>query len=270
MRFDFLLDSSTNSKGAAMLRALRAYAAFNGGARMMPTSRYVPSKGCVALLYGPGSNQNKELIARIKSVGGNYVAFDLGYFNRSNRNGGYPLRLTFNAPHPLEEDLRDHDQGQRWRAERIHLREDYDPNGHIVIAGTGRKSRVQYGFTGANWELEKLRDLRRRYPDADIRYRPKKTKDTLPGTTLVPYEVPIEESLKGARLLCCHHSNVAVDACIAGVPVECANGAAYHLYKHSPNPSPESRLRFLQQLAWLQWRPSEAKECWKFIQARFA
>jgi hypothetical protein len=116
------------------------------------------------------------------------------------------------------------------------------------------------------WERKTLAALRAAYPGRRVVYRPKRPEqlDNLPVAT-----APIEEVLKGASLVVCRHSNVAVDACIAGVPVVCEDGAAAALYgsdlRRPANPGGEERRQFLERLAWWQWKPSEAKLAWQFL-----
>ena len=79
----------------------------------------------------------------------------------------------------------------------------------------GKKSRV---FLGAgDCELRKASELQQRFPGRSIIVRQKRA------------QVPIDQALRGASLVVCHHSNCAVDAIIAGVPFECEDGAAYWL-----------------------------------------
>ena len=118
------------------------------------------------------------------------------------------------------------------------------------------------------WEHRILAQVHSAYPGARILYRSKRPEhfDGCPSI-----DGSIEQALKGASLVVCHHSNVAVDACIAGIPVVCADGAAAALYNNDllnpVTPSFEERLRFLRNLAWWQWHPSEAKKAWTFIKA---
>ena len=79
-------------------------------------------------------------------------------------------------------------------------------------------------------------------------------------------ESRIADLLKGASLVVCRHSNVAVDACIAGVPVICDDGAAFSLYRSNTSPTPEQRMDFLQRLSWWEWDRTEAGAAWEFIQ----
>src|SRR5207247_6184250 len=121
------------------------------------------------------------------------------------------------------------------------------------------------------WERAALLRIRRVYPVRPIIYRPKNEDGTiLPGTRKMA-GMPIEQVLRRASLVMCRHSNVAVDACIAGVPAVCEDGAASWLYNNDlenpTNPTYEQRLRFLRNLAWWQWRPTEAAQCWQFLLA---
>ena len=75
----------------------------------------------------------------------------------------------------------------------------------------------------------------------------------------------IEDVLRNASLLVCAHSNTAVDACIAGVPVECDDGAAFALYAGNAAPNRDERRAFLEALAWWQWTTQEAPAAWAVI-----
>jgi hypothetical protein len=219
----------------------------------------------VLVFYGPGSESNKRLAAAQRLAGGRYVAFDLGYFNRGNLRGGYPMRATIDAPHPLHEHLTRRDGGEKWQRERIALRDDHHVDGPVVVVGMGKKSRAQYEYRASGWESKTVKYIQGRFPGRKVLYRPKNLNESLDGAQTIPYHVPIHTALRGASLVVCHHSNVAVDACIAGIPVICEAGAATFLYNENMNPSPAQRLDFLERLAWFQWRPSEARECWKFL-----
>ena|SRR3990167_7173708 len=75
---------------------------------------------------------------------------------------------------------------------------------------------------------------------------------------------PIEALLKGASLVVVRHSNVSVDATIAGVPFECEDGAAVWLTQKDY--TPENRLNFLRRVAYWQWHKGEVKEAWRFLE----
>jgi hypothetical protein len=147
----------------------------------------------------------------------------------------------------------------------------YRPDGHVLVIGTGRKTRKYLDVLG--WEENALLDASRRFPGRRIVYRPKplglKIRQTAkPDPVEWEYRsenTSINSALKGASLVICRHSNVAVDACMAGIPVECSGGAAHWLYSRVPIPTMQERLDFLYRLAWWQWRFFEMKSAWQFL-----
>ena len=146
------------------------------------------------------------------------------------------------------------------------LREHADPAGPIILVGLGTKSRTY--LNDEDWESRTLARLEQRFPNRRILHRPKPGH----GYTKLHCErdttTPIAELLRGASLVVCRHSNVAVDAAIDGVPFECEDGAAAWL---TGKPfTPEQRLDFLRRLAWWQWRVTEAPLAWAFIVATLA
>lgn len=217
----------------------------------------------VLMSYGLGHPVRRDWTQKHVAKGGRLIGWDLGYWNRDEPLQ-FNMRLTIDDDHP-----------QRWIApaspERfdaagIELREDANPDGPIVLCGLGKKQRNAKGYRGQEWELRTLHKLRKRFPMRQIVYRPKRAESPLMRCPTAGGS--IETVLRGASLLVCSHSNVAVDACIAGVPVECDDGAAFALYRDNPAPTREQRLEFLRSLAWWQYAPPEAELAWQFIKAR--
>jgi hypothetical protein len=208
--------------------------------------------------YGLGHPERMRWTEAHVAGGGRLIGWDMGYWSRD-----VAMRVTVDAGHPRALPLM---PGDRWEAAGIALREDFDPNGPVVLVGMGRKSRAQFGLVGQEWEARALDRIRGAYPGRPVIYRPKKP-ESLAGCPSA--EGVIEDVLRGASLVVCRHSNVAVDACIAGVPVVCEDGAAVALYGSDlsapVNPDREQRRRFLQNLAWWQWQPNEAEGAWRFL-----
>lgn len=212
----------------------------------------------ILMLYGFGKPERQHWAQQHMSQGGTVIAWDLGYWQRDEY-----MRVALNGQHPRKMPRM---PARRWEALGITLRSDYDPNGPIILVGLGDKTRKQFGYTGKSWEAQKFYQIRAQYPGKEIVYRPK-TPETLLGCKSV-YGA-IEDVLRGASLVVCRHSNVAIDACVAGIPVVCEDGAAVALYGNnlaSPNrPNEAERKQFLSDLAWWQWKPTEATEAWKFL-----
>src|SRR4051812_4350536 len=94
----------------------------------------------------------------------------------------------------------------RLRADGLAITSTWDPTGPVVIAGLGRKARVQYGDGPADaWERAMIAPAQRR--GHRVCYRRKQDDAPVPaGVTLAPAG-PIERVLNGAGLVITWHSN---------------------------------------------------------------
>jgi hypothetical protein len=209
------------------------------------------------MLYGPGALTRMPVIRRHVAAGGRVAMWDLGYWDRERS-----MRLSFDTLHPSAEQLAAVPAGAR---REFVLREDANPNGPIVLIGLGYKSNRAWGLQAFEWERAKLADLRRRFPGREILWRPKGGKPQPFAGLRMDYDTPIADLLRGASLVACRHSNASVDACVAGVPVECDDGAAAALYRGNPNPTREQRAEFLRRLSFFEWSRDDAPAAWAFI-----
>lgn len=260
MAFDLeILRTGQESKsGTAMLDAL------HNAARMLSipvtlTQAYRGRSQWLAL-FGVGARDRSQARDNQVRSGRHALCWDLGYFGRTKVTGH--LRVAIDHHHPQGWLSRTPPKPERWEAQGIALREDADPAGHIVLVGLGPKSHTFLGTHG--WEKRKYDELRIRFPKRRIVYRPKPNRPALNLGCEVNQHAPIGEVLRGASLVVCRHSNVAVDAVIAGVPIECEDGAAEWLTGQPY--TRETRLDFLRRLSWWQWMPSEAVPFLKFLQ----
>lgn len=238
---------------SAMVKALR-----NAGETVSETRQYV-GKSEWLLLFGAGAAVHNEARHRHRRNGGKAWLFDLGYFGRK-KIVGY-MRTSINDDHPQKWLDRTEPEPSRFDAHKISLREDANAKGHIILVGLGRKSRIY--LNAQDWESLRLRALRARFPGREIIYRPKPGSPILKLNCKVDAESPIDSLLRGASLISCHHSNVAVDAIVAGIPFECDDGAA--MYLQDKPFTAENRLDFLRRLCWWQWKSAESAQAWQFI-----
>jgi hypothetical protein len=241
--------------GEGMLRALAA-AAKDAGDQVTETSKFKGASDWL-VLFGVGADVNNRARKAQIARGARALLWDMGYMERKKVVGH--LRMSINTDHPPQYLDQTSGDASRFDPLGIALREDHDPDGPILLIGLGRKSRAYLGQP--NWEAKNYAALAARFPGRPIVYRPKGEDDlVLPckkdGTT------PIEDLLRGAALVVCRHSNVAVDAAIAGVPFEAEDGAAMWLQQREF--TPENRLEFLRRLAWWQWKSTEAAQAWAF------
>lgn len=207
------------------------------------------------IAYGIGDPDLAAVVREHVEAGGRAVCWDVGYWGKS-------FRMALDGHHPKTLPAGD---GSRWAARGFPLRDDFDPAGPIVLVGLGPKSR----YMEREWEVDALARIRAVYPDREIRYRPKPNREYVPLPAPTYYTDRIEDVLRGASLVVCRHSNVAVDACLAGIPVVCEAGTGALLYgadlsrPHAPKPA--ERLEFLQRVAWLNWWTVEAPAIWRWI-----
>ena len=257
MNCEIILPATMRHRQRVMLDAMAA-AASQAGVQATPVAAYT-GRARVVVTWGMGHPGRRPALLQHVRQGGRVVGWDLGYWHRDQH-----YRLTVDKDHPsgLLRDM----PPSRWDAAGITLREDYRAEVPIILVGMGEKSRVSLGYAGQRWEEQTFAALRRAYPHARILYRPKRPEAF---RFCAAAQGSIEEVLRGASLVVCNHSNVAVDACIAGVPVVCNDGAASALYGSDlVNPvhaTREQRLVFLRRLAWWQWKPQEAPAAWNFI-----
>jgi hypothetical protein len=258
VRVEFLIDPKMANRGAQMLDAMIATCPFEH-----EVNKAWRGKSDILMVYGTGHPVRRPWWTEHLRRGRIGIGWDLGYWSRETRT----MRLTINGDHPPAM-IRPEDPA-RWDSAGIALRNDFKHEGHILVVGMSRKATKIHGMVAWTWELERARHYQKRYIHRNVFFRPKRDTDPLlPGFRTM--RGAIEDALRGASLVVCRHSNVAVDACIAGIPVHCEDGAAFALYKNNPNPTPAERLEFLRSLAHWQYRPDEAQQAWTYIRNRLS
>lgn len=244
--------------GAGTLEAI-VRGAVAHGMTVRRTSTYEPSPGWM-VLWGVGDPQKAEWRDAHVASGHRALLWDMGYVERGRHTGHF--RASIDTDHPWQWLDQTPPDPSRWDRLGRPLREDAAADGPIILIGLGQKSRAIPAQ--ADWEKDKVAELRERFPDRQIIHRPKPKSDVAPLGLPLDRREPIDAVIAGASLVVCRHSNVAIDACIAGVPFECEDGIAFWL-RDKPF-TPEVRLDFLRRMAWWQWRLDEMKEAWRFFE----
>jgi hypothetical protein len=251
---EILITPNMRPKGTRMLEALAAVAPVPCTVVTQPGG-----KARVLVTYGPGDPARKAMLEAQRARGGQTVIWDMGYFATKDFVGG--MRMSAGREHPQHLlDLAPAD-GARWARLGLALREDADPKGPIVLVGMGPKTRAITKDT--SWEMTAFNLLRKRFPRRGVIFRPKPRRPHPNLPCRIDATSPIERVLKGASLVVCKHSNVAVDAVLAGIPVQAEDGAVKWL--DGKPYSRENRLDFLQRLMYFNWRADEATEAWAMI-----
>lgn len=227
--------------------------------------------GSVLMTYGLGGPDRLPVAMLHKSVGGRFVAFDAGYWRRDTADRYF--RLAIDAFHPQAHVMQGEYPGpKRWESARLKMESHANAGGPIILVGNAPKA-IKIGAAG--WSAKKLAEIRRVFPGRKVLYRPKPRRPAEPIKADGVAEGDIDSVLRGASLVVCRHSNVAVDACRLGVPVVCDDGAASAIYParledHERQPSADLRAEFLHRLAWWQWTTAEVRTgmFWNWLEAR--
>lgn len=249
----------TNGTGRLILAALYDFAG-QADVRATITERY-RGEAKLFVMWGVGAVGRSELRHQHIANGGTVLLWDIGFFKRTKHDGHCKASINQDFATAWLDQTKP--EPERWSELGIGLRDDYDPKGHIVLAGIGPKQHAYEGALIEQWEAHKLRELRRRFPDRRIVYRPKPRRPFAPLSCETDATSDIADVLRGAALVVCHHSNVAVDAVLAGVPFEADDGVATWL-RDKPY-TREVRLDFVRRLARWQYKRAEMVEAWRFL-----
>lgn len=157
------------------------------------------------------------------------------------------------------------------RFERLGLRiKPWRTNGReIVVAGSTAKACADHGMAYQSWERQVIARLTG--CGRPVVYRPKPNDGNATPIAGTLDRRPVSEMLASAYAVVTHHSNTALDALLAGVPVHCETGAAaafsVPLEQIADAPLLDGREQFLFDVAWLQWTLDEMRtgECWKHL-----
>lgn len=229
-----------------------------------------PDADCVA--YGWG---RPEVFHAYRRCGRHYVHIDLGWWNRKPIGdvlGGHH-KVAVNGRDPSAYFARNFTSD---RVEKINIPikpwRPYDPRKPFLIGGMSEKSCRTFGLEPEAWERAIIRLLMKE-DGAKVTYRPKPSWAGAFPIAGAGYSVePIDVALAKARMVITHHSNLAIDALIAGIPVHVAYptvAAAFSTpIEEIATPwMPPGREQLLADIAWQQWTPDEMTrgECWKHL-----
>lgn len=218
----------------------------------------------VAIFYGLASGLDR--VFADYRTGRRAVYVDLGYWNRRKRTrwDGYH-KVAVNSRHPTDYFQRRRHGPERFLQHGVEIKPWREDGRHILVAGMSAKAAYAEGLLPHQWEREtiaRLRQITRR----PIVYRPKPNwGDAKPiiGSTF-DKDSTLEQALADCHAVVAHHSNVAVDALIAGVPCVCPGGVASLLSAHRLEdvenpPTPDGREQWAADLAWTQWTVDEMR-----------
>lgn len=228
----------------------------------------------VAVFYGLYGLLTDAFVG-YKRNGRKAVYIDLGYWKRTEGGKLYGYhKVSVNSRHPTAYFQNRPKNSGRFKRLEVPILPWRKGGRHILVAGMGPKAAACEGFKVHEWEEAAIAEIKR-YTDRPILYRPKPSwRHAIPieGAVYNPPETPLDDALDGCHAVITHHSNVAVDAILAGIPAFCWHGVAQPLSLQDlsliETPLyPEDRGQWAYDIAYTQWRPDEMAtgETWRYL-----
>ena len=219
----------------------------------------------VAVFYGFDRNLRKAY-ADYRAAELPVVYIDLGYWGRHHGGTleGYH-KVSVNDRHPTAYFQKTRHTEARFAALGVPIR-PWRQGTSILLAGMSAKSAESEGFAPQQWEQLTLGMLRQ-FTDRPIIYRPKpswREAAPLDGASYEPGLDDLGRLLEDCHAVVTHHSNVAIDGLLAGIPAFCVKGAALpmalnDLTKIEEPYRPLDRAQWAADLAWSQFTPAEMR-----------
>lgn len=195
------------------------------------------------------------------------VYIDLGYWQRAGSNPFF--KVAVNARHPtVYFQHRPHDDA-RSRMFGVTPAPWRSGGRHILLAGMSAKAAWAERLEPVeSFERDIVARLRS-FTDREIMYRPKPSwsdAKPIPGTYFARHD-NLDDLLVNAHAVVTHHSNVAVDGLVAGVPCFAWEGVALpmgrtisELTQIEEPRRREDRQRWLNDVAYTQWSIPEMRD----------
>jgi hypothetical protein len=239
------------------------------------SSLHVPSGHDFDVVLHYGLAQNLRTIFNRQREKRKAFYIDLGYWGRRKKSrwDGFH-KIALNDRHPTAYFQKTAHTDHRFRQFGIQIKKWRKSGRHVLLAGMSDKAAAQEGYQPHQWEIQMVEDLRK-ITDRPIVYRPKPNwlgarpiTGTIWGGTM-----SLEDSLVNCHAVVTHHSNVAIDAILGGVPAICPLGVASAISAHDiaeleDLPLTGGRKQWAADIAWTQWSVEEMASgaCYRYLQ----
>lgn len=216
----------------------------------------------VCVFYG-FTRPLQKVMADYRAAGRPAVYIDLGYWGRVKNDGHH--KIVVNGRHPTEYFQRVRHDDARARKFGLDIKPWRNDGRHILLAGMGVKASViAEGMPFESFERDAIRQLKE-LTGRPIVYRPKpscRQSGEIMGTTYSPPEQPLSDVLRDCYAVVTHHSNVALDALLEGIPVFARQGVAVpmglqDLSRIETPARPDGRAQWINDIAYTQWTWTE-------------
>ncbi len=219
----------------------------------------------------------QKIAADYTRLGKPWVYLDMGYWAREGGNAGH-FKVSVNARHPTKYFQRfahSQDRARKFGVDRVR---SYRSGGRpILLAGMSAKAAWAEGLEPVESFERRCVAALRNVTDRPIIYRPKpsyKAAQPIEGTIYSPPEQNLAAVLADSHAVVTHHSNVAIDGLVDGVPCFVWDGVATlmgsnDLREIETPRRPPNRLNFCADLAYCQWSVTEmhAGTVWRHLKS---
>lgn len=231
----------------------------------------------VAVFYG----LMREVLDGYRNAGKKAVYVDLGYWGRheGGRRAGFH-KVSVNSRHPTAYFQQVVHPGARFDHFGVPVlpRKSTHAKKYVMIAGMSAKAANAEGLRPEQWERSIAEEIRK-HTDREIVYRPKpnwREAQPIPGTRFLRGEDgDVHKYLEDCHAVVTHHSNVAVDALLYGVPAYVVDGVvtkaratrAMRMIDTAEMPPIDWVRQFAYDLAYTQWNVAEMEsgKCWRHL-----
>jgi len=230
--------------------------------RILDSTLYNGVRSDYAVFYGLACGLDK--IFEDYKANATAIYVDLGYWRRriSSRYDGYH-KMSINSRHPTAYFQNHKHDPQRFKDLRLSVKPWKETGEVILIAGMSQKAARAEGLNHQAWERAALASIQAKSKRLVI-YRPKPNcmrSYPLQGARF-DKKTPLAAMFSNCHALVTRQSNTAVDALLAGIPVFCELGPASvmgqsDLSKIESPIYPEDRQRFVEDIAWCQFKTAE-------------
>ena len=221
------------------------------------------------VLWGFVENCQK-IIAHCVAKGIPYVFLDMGYWRRDDSY----YKVSVNDRHPTHYFMKTKLPPDRFNQLRLPIKDwRRSSGGHILLAGMSGKAAWAWKLPSEQFERDMVAALRK-ITTREVVYRPKPSWPEARPIHGARFDRKgsLAAALASAYCVISHHSNVAADALLEGIPTLTKYGVAsvlgpLDLSKLDTPDYPEGREQWAYNVAYSQWRLDEMSSgaCWKHL-----
>jgi hypothetical protein len=242
---------------------------------------------CDAIAFYGMCPDHVQLAKKMSAQNKPFIIIDAPYFDRQPRGRGH-LKVSVNNLHPHNYFQKVKHPSDRFIHHKLEVKPMRKGGNFILLAGIGMKSSDYYNIPFQSWDKVMASEIRK-YTRMPIVYRPKpgrssQVSDKIPDTiwskpsdgSRTIRDKDLRTTIDKSFAVVSHHSNVAVDGILCGVPCFVVDGVGLAIglsdisqIKFPRIVSIDEQMQFLYDLAYTQWTLAEMADgkCWRYLES---